>query len=99
MDDFTNFTSFHFGHCFQTKQDAMADYDQRLAGVWEHYADQAAGRHTHATKLPREPGSKIFRELMLPFRRPFQANIFMAAIHAFKKTLEGRLLKICPQAM
>ncbi len=35
--DFTNFTSFNYGHYFLTRQEAMTDYFQRLAEAWKHY--------------------------------------------------------------
>ena len=35
--DFTDFSSFCYGHYFQTKQEAMVDYYKRLVEAWEHY--------------------------------------------------------------
>lgn len=35
--DFTNFTSFNYGHYFSTKQEAMIDFYKRLTEAWESY--------------------------------------------------------------
>ena len=53
--DFTNFTSFNHGHYFSTRQEAMIDYFQRLAEVWEHYTP---ARHTPPKHRENDPHAK-----------------------------------------
>lgn len=43
--DFTDFTSFHYGHYFATRQEAMVDYYQRLAEAWEYYTPARKREH------------------------------------------------------
>lgn len=47
--DFTDFSSFNYGHYFSTKQEAMVDFYNRLAEAWGNYTPA----HTKPQK-PRE---------------------------------------------
>ena len=49
---FSKFESFNYGHYFSTRKDAMVDFHERLAEVWEYFTPTQA--EPPAPKKPRK---------------------------------------------
>lgn len=60
--DFTDFSSFHYGHYFNTRQEAMADFYKRLAEAWEHYTPaRTLTKRKHPQKKDKKKPSEPVR--------------------------------------